>query len=79
MGYNQNDKRQHFTGCATVMDFQPASIIKTGEAGLRAAANIPVQYNTTGEAGLCAVADMEPVPYQTAEKDRLYAYAGIRR
>jgi hypothetical protein len=115
-GYDQNDKRQHFTGCVTVMGFQPASITKTGEAslrapaaicpalynatgraaprtaattrpaqycvageaGLRAAANIPVQYNATGEAGLCAVADMGPVPYQTAEKDRLYAYAGIR-
>ena len=115
-GYDQNDKRQHFTGCVTVMGFQPASITKTGEAslrapaaicpalynatgravprtaattrpaqyyvageaGLRAAAKIPVQYNATGEAGLCAVADMEPVPYQTAEKDRLYFYAGIR-
>ena len=56
----------------------PAQYPVAGEAGLRAAANIPVQYNATGEAGLCAVADMEPVPYQPAEKDRLYAYAGIR-
>ena len=72
--YNATGRAAPRTAATT----RPAQYCVAGEAGLRAAANIPVQYNATGEAGLCAVADMEPVPYQTAEKNRLYAYAGIR-
>ena len=33
MGYDQNDRHQHIASCASVMDSQPASITKTGEAG----------------------------------------------
>ena len=33
MGYDRNDRRQHIASCAIVMDSQPASITKTGEAG----------------------------------------------
>ena len=33
MGYDRNDRRQHIVSCAIVMDSQPASITKTGEAG----------------------------------------------
>ena len=33
MGYDQNDRHQHIASCATVMDSQPTSITKTGEAG----------------------------------------------
>ena len=62
MGYDKYDK--HFTGFATIMDFQPASITKTGEASLRASAAIcPALYHATGEASLRAPAAICPALY----------------
>ena len=59
MGYDRNDRRKHITSCAILMDFQPASITKTGEACPRASADfIPASLIAAGEACLRASAEI---------------------
>ena len=55
MGYDHNNGRQHSTSCAILMNFQPASITKTGEASPRAAADIVPEIRGTSDEMLNAL------------------------
>jgi hypothetical protein len=55
MGYDRNNGRQHSTSCAILMNFQPASITKTGEASPRAAADIVPEIRGTSDEMLNAL------------------------
>ena len=60
------------------MDFQPASITKTGEASLRAPAAIcPALYNATGRAVPRTAATTRPAQYFVAVEAGLRAAANI--
>ena len=55
MGYDRNNGRQHSTSCAILMNFQSASITKTGEASPRAAADIVPEIRGTSDEMLNAL------------------------
>ncbi len=55
MGYDRNNGRQHSTSCAILVNFQPVSITKTGEASPRAAVDIVPEIRGTSDEMLNAL------------------------